>query len=869
MSYKKKDLNEYLNLELQLIPLNPWNKMKLGKERGKTPRDSDWTSKLYNNNGETYNSWVEKGYNLGYRIGADELVLDLDPRNYGGKDIGGLLCKLFGYLDFEDMTWELPTVLTGGGGYHIYFKLPKDCDYKRLRVMLDGYPGVEFKHKGFQVVAAGSRHPNGNYYTWYNRAKITTIPNNVLEMITRPPVENGKDYASGKGVLNGTQLQSMILDKLEVTQYSQNDQWFPVMCACHHVTDGTGIEEFVEWSIGDPDYASDENTIRNRWESLGDEKDNNITIATLIRQLELTGKDSSELRGLLAFSQHVDFDSDDNQDTEEQELLIEAKRVADDIDINDMYCTGEDGDAGVDGAAISAARDLHMDSTDDEIMGCLRLIKAANMIEKSKAINLITSKKIMKQGDINKILKEMEVKMADDLALLLSDKTLEKTFNRARHLTCPPSGIVWTFNKTHWIQVSDEFLAKLVQKVLHVLKPKMKIETDELTLITKAVKLSRIAVATVTDRVNGDGNSLPPSVVNCKNGELWINRDGSHTLKPHSYSSYLKHCLDVEYDPSAECPLFMETIQGIFSRFLDTDDIVRHIGEIMGYCIQPYKNIPAWFLFRGPGGDGKSTLIKIMGGILGDSQVMSSVKLLAMASGGGDNHAATSLVSALNIIIEELPVNYLLKDEAMKMLSENTKMEVNPKGKDRYQFMYSGTLIMCSNGYPLTRDLSHGMMRRANIIPFNQQFDKTGRADIDRVHKILTNKEEMSGLLNFMLKGLQRLRDRGRFLPPETCVEAKDEWLSQANSVALFVKECVEVTGSLDDCMGEFSTVYSVTYNIWCQEADIDERYRKRKSHFKKDLENLGMIIKTGGGNVLKVYGGRLIGGEIEDFGSI
>ena len=453
---------------------------------------------------------------------------------------------------------------------------------------------------------------------------------------------------------------------------------------------------------------------------------------------------------------------------------------------------------------------------------------------------------------------------------MLSQKTLEKTFNNGKHLTCPPNGLLYVFNKTHWRQLSDEFLAKLIQNVLHELKNKIKIEAQELSLINQAVKLSRIQVATLTDRLHS--TSLPASVVNCKNGELWLNRDGSHTLKKHSYRSYLDSCLNVEYDPSATCPLFMETIEDIFANYLDGNDIVRHMAELFGYTIQPYRNIASWWLFRGPGGDGKSTLIKILGGILNDAQLMTTVKILGSASGTSDNHAMTAVVGALNVVVEELPANYLLKDEGVKLFSENTKMQCNPKGAAQFPFMYAGGLIMCSNGFPATRDLSHGMVRRANVIPFNRQFtkeDSSGNSseDIDRASDILNDPEEMSGILNFMLEGLQRLRDRGKFKVPDSCNLAKEEWLGQANNVVRFTKECIDITKNLTDSIGDLNTLYGIVYHNWCEENGIDEKLRKKKQHFIKDMESLGFIVKHGGGNVIKVYGGKLIiDEEIEDF---
>ena len=39
-----------------------------------------------------------------------------------------------------------------------------------IRETLEDYKGVEFKTgAGRQVVAAGSRHPNGKYYKWSSR----------------------------------------------------------------------------------------------------------------------------------------------------------------------------------------------------------------------------------------------------------------------------------------------------------------------------------------------------------------------------------------------------------------------------------------------------------------------------------------------------------------------------------------------------------------------------------------------------------------------------------------------------------------------------------------------------------------------------
>jgi putative DNA primase/helicase len=289
--------------------------------------------------------------------------------------------------------------------------------------------------------------------------------------------------------------------------------------------------------------------------------------------------------------------------------------------------------------------------------------------------------------------------------------------------------------------------------------------------------------------------------------------------------------------------------------------MVRHIGEIMGYMIQPYKPDANWWMFRGPGGDGKSTLIKILNGILGDSLYSADQSLLSSGGSGGNSHIISDLVSKLVVVIEELQAGKALNDSGLKMLSENTKMTANPKIKDSFSFNYIGSLIMCCNSFPRIKDTTEGTIRRVNVIPFNRQFVKTGLDDKNRSDKILKNKEEISGVLNFMLEGYQRYINRGRFKPPVSCELAKQEWLSQANNVIRFVKENIKITEPYN-VIGVGSFIYN-RYERWCTESGIKS---KGRNNFYVDLENLGFKKKPDRTNVVTFYGGELLEEVCEDF---
>jgi P4 family phage/plasmid primase-like protien len=856
MVFDNRQLRAYAKLSPEFVPVHPWNKSINGKPAGKMPADADWQNKRYAP--DAYKGWVSKGYNLGYRVKDDEIVIDLDPRNYAGIDVEQLIAEAFGFFDFEELEWELPVVRTGGGGYHIYCTLPDWELISGLRETIPELPGAEFKKKGRQVLAAGSKHPNGNFYKWLNDSPRVPLPEELLRKLEfTKPAKTG----ANQGVLTGEQLRELVLDKLNPCLYDTNDTWFPVLCGAHHATDGAGSDVFVEWCLRDEFFVDDENSIRARWDSLSG-KENSITVGTLINELKKSGEDTRSVKAVLQFNEAGTFDDSSEDESEEGDggddaIIKNAKKVASSIDLGDFFDEpGEDFSNGVDGKAVEFAKNLNADCSEDDLIKCLRLIKAASIIEAGRAEDILVAKKLVSRSKLSKLLAKLDAQINTDLARVIADKALSEIFNNKKHITYTPGGIWYMYSKTHWAPISEAFLGRMTLSLIDELKKKIDIKVKEATLVSEVVKLIQLQIATKTDLLHSP-KDLPASVINCKNGELWMNNDGSHKLKPHKFNSYQLNCLGVNYSPDAECPLFMQTLKEIFRDFSDTDDIIRHIGEIMGYIAQPKKNIAAWWLLKGPGGDGKSTLLKILGGILEDSQMMGTASMLDIGSSIGDSHLSHSFIGKLNIVIEELPARFTLNDAGLKMMSENTKMTANPKGRDRFPFQYCGSLVMCANRYPASRDFTHAMMRRANVIPFSRQFTNSGEQDLDRAEKILNSPTEMAGILNFMLEGLQRLRQRGGFLVPETCEKAKLEWIGCANNVVKFTQDVI-FRGDAEQFIGTLGDLHGIHYQLWCQENDIEEKLRLGKKNFSLALQELGFVVKKAGKNITKVFGGEL-----------
>lgn len=100
-----------------------------GRDRGKTPRDGAWQARDYDSR-EVLEQARRDGRNVGVRLPPTWMVLDVDPRNFGGEDDPDNIAGRDPLAELaRDARLDLsacPHVVTGSGGHHYYFRKPVD-----------------------------------------------------------------------------------------------------------------------------------------------------------------------------------------------------------------------------------------------------------------------------------------------------------------------------------------------------------------------------------------------------------------------------------------------------------------------------------------------------------------------------------------------------------------------------------------------------------------------------------------------------------------------------------------------------------------------------------------------------------------------
>jgi putative DNA primase/helicase len=414
--------------------------------------------------------------------------------------------------------------------------------------------------------------------------------------------------------------------------------------------------------------------------------------------------------------------------------------------------------------------------------------------------------------------KGKKVRRLNDLPYNLSSELLKRNYNGGEHLLLT-KGSYWRYIGTHWELFDKSLLDNLIlKKIVQYKEKNRKNKNSVSSLIGQVERITRAQVAQDVDffRIKEGMRSI----INCKNGEAWIDdTTGNVDFRDHSPRSYLHACLDATYNDDAKCELWLNTLSEIFSRHIDPEGTIRYLQEIFGYTIQSNKNIATWVLFYGDGNTGKSLVLSILCRLLGDSALSKSISELDI---GRNNHAISDLPGKLAIIDDDVQHRVVLPDGILKKMSENKTLTANPKRADMYRFKSSAIVFMAANSWPVSKDLSNGMNRRANVIRFDRTFSEE-EDDKNLKSKIVNS--DMSGILTWALAGLVRLRKRGFFQPSLDCIEAKEEWIENSSQLKQFISATCERSGKIAvDDLWQW-------YHIWSSDEGIKHKYTKRGFH--------------------------------------
>ncbi|MGE4301835.1 MAG: phage/plasmid primase, P4 family [Victivallaceae bacterium] len=358
-------------------------------------------------------------------------------------------------------------------------------------------------------------------------------------------------------------------------------------------------------------------------------------------------------------------------------------------------------------------------------------------------------------------------------------------------------GTWWQFNARTWIEISDSDLEMLVTGFLQRMGAHAQGRLGCAAIKDVIANLksdnmcglqSTIAMPCFLPGGNGDGY-----VMNFNNGLVDLDKyladpNAASIMQAHTPRFFSRHSVDYDFDPTAQCPQWMAYLETTFN-----DPELRTTMQLLfGYILSGWTCFNIGFFWIGRGGDGKSVAAHILRKLVGESN------FCCLSFGDlGDRFSSHLLTEHSLNLVEELPVNSEMRnisdcEKVFKMVTDGAVIAVERKFKEPYSAPATARCVFLANELPAFVDRSNGLWDRLVIIPFNNRFRDT---DAEKPNLKYELEQELPGIFNWALHGIQMLREHTRFPLPDSIRRLRDRHRMICDHEAEFMAEILEESG--------------------------------------------------------------------------
>jgi putative DNA primase/helicase len=240
--------------------------------------------------------------------------------------------------------------------------------------------------------------------------------------------------------------------------------------------------------------------------------------------------------------------------------------------------------------------------------------------------------------------------------------------------------------------------------------------------------------------------------------------------------------INANYNAEAKCRKF----QKFLDETLDAED-QKTLQEYSGYCLMPTLPFHKTMWFFGSGRNGKGTFILTLEEILG---IENCAHLNITQLNGERNFSEYQLYGKLINVSSEPTTDTELETPLIKKLTGGDWIDAEVKCKqNRVRFRNGAKFFILGNKYPKVNDNTIAFWERVILLKFTGIFLE-GKGQIQNIERTwLDDPEEVSGILNWMIIGLHRLIQNGKFTVSKTQSQTKIEFKRGSDPFSAWLDE--------------------------------------------------------------------------------
>lgn len=318
-------------------------------------------------------------------------------------------------------------------------------------------------------------------------------------------------------------------------------------------------------------------------------------------------------------------------------------------------------------------------------------------------------------------------------------------------------------------------------------------------------KVNAICNLTSIDTVTTEMFNQKP-VINFKNGLLLIDK-GEFINHDPEYNTSIQ--LNYNYIPNLYSEKWLKFLNDITQ---ENQEKINLIQEMFGYILFNDCSLQKCFILMGNGSDGKSKLLDMLKYMCGQENV-TAIEMSCLT----EPFQRIGLINSLVNIASETNTNVNQAVQIFKQIVTGDSINACYKGLDFVTFSSRAKMIMATNDFLNTNDISKGFDRRIIFIKFPVNFCASPIYDNElKADPYITNKlmPELPAIFNWAYDGYTRLKQNLEFSETDEQEEIKNEFRELNNPVFNFISELDLKIYALQEILST-NDLYE-DYKSWC-----------------------------------------------------
>lgn len=274
-----------------------------------------------------------------------------------------------------------------------------------------------------------------------------------------------------------------------------------------------------------------------------------------------------------------------------------------------------------------------------------------------------------------------------------------------------------------------------------------------------------------------------PMLLNVTNGTVDL-RTGE--LRPHCAQDFMTRQVSIQYEPEADCPLFLKFLTWAMK---GDQELIGYVQRFFGYALTGRTSEQVLLFMHGAGANGKTTLVETLKALVGEYGATARKDLVMVRDNRGPGNDVASLRGSRLVSVSELEETDRIAEAEVKNLTGGDEISCRFLYCEQFSYRPQFKLVLFGNHKPKVQGRDHGIWRRIHLLPFENIIEDAEKDGL-LGEKIM---QELPGILAWSVRGCLEWQRNG-LMPPNKVLAAVQEYRKGEDIFQQWLDDCC-ITG--------------------------------------------------------------------------